>query len=56
MKLTGHRTEAMYRRYAIVSPGDLQDAVRRLEGYTSGVSGYTAAAAAGQTRRIPKQI
>lgn len=37
MKLTGHKTEAVYRRYAIVSSGDLRDAVRRLEdGYTSG--------------------
>jgi hypothetical protein len=43
MKLTGHKTEAVYRRYAIVSSGDLRDAVRRLEdGYTSG---YTRAAA-----------
>jgi hypothetical protein len=26
MKLTGHRTEAVYRRYAIVSPADLRAA------------------------------
>lgn len=32
MKLTGHKTEAVYCRYAIVSSGDLRDAVRRLEG------------------------
>jgi integrase len=31
MKLTGHKTEAVYRRYAIVSSEDLRDAVRRLE-------------------------
>lgn len=30
MKLTGHRTEAVYRRYAIVSEGDLHDAARKL--------------------------
>ena len=37
MKLTGHKTEAVYRRYAIVSSTDLRDAVRRLEnGYTHG--------------------
>jgi len=30
MKLTGHKTEAIYRRYAIVSPGDLQAGVERL--------------------------
>jgi len=38
MKLTGHKTEAVYRRYAIVSSEDLRDAVRRLESvdrYTS---------------------
>jgi integrase len=32
MKLTGHRTEAVYRRYAIVSDADLQDAAKRLAG------------------------
>jgi hypothetical protein len=31
MELTGHKTEAVYRRYAIVSRGDLRDAVRRFE-------------------------
>jgi integrase len=30
MKITGHRTEAVYRRYAIVSDADLQAATRRL--------------------------
>ena len=35
MKLTGHKTEAVYRRYAIVSPGDLRTAARRLDAYTS---------------------
>lgn len=30
MKLTGHKTEAVYRRYAIVSESDLADAVKRL--------------------------
>ena len=29
MKLTGHRTENVYRRYAIVSPADLQAAALR---------------------------
>ena len=27
MKLTGHKTESIYRRYAIVSEGDLHEAV-----------------------------
>jgi len=30
MKMTGHKTESVYRRYAIVSDADLQDAARRL--------------------------
>jgi len=31
MKLTGHKTESVYRRYAIVSQSDLEDATRRLD-------------------------
>ncbi len=31
MKLTGHKTESVYRRYAIVSKSDLEDATRRLD-------------------------
>jgi integrase len=30
MKVVGHRTESIYRRYAIVSEGDLRDAARKL--------------------------
>ncbi len=39
MKLTGHKTESVYRRYAIVSDTDLQDATRKLTGTFSGTSG-----------------
>ena len=41
MKLTGHKTEAVYRRYAIVSPGDLRSAARQLDAstYTHGTAG-----------------
>ncbi len=35
MKLTGHKTESVYRRYAIVSSGDLRSAARQLDAYTS---------------------
>lgn len=31
MKITGHKTEVVYRRYAIVSESDLADAARKLE-------------------------
>ena len=29
-KITGHRTESVYRRYAIVSDAELQEAARKL--------------------------
>ena len=31
MKLTGHKTESVYRRYAIADEGDLRVAVERLD-------------------------
>ena len=30
MKLTGHKTESVYRRYAIVSESDLSDGLKKL--------------------------
>jgi hypothetical protein len=32
MQLTGHKTEAVYRRYAITSEADLREGVDRLNG------------------------
>ena len=32
MKLTGHKMENLYRRYAIVSPADLRAAAEKLSG------------------------
>ncbi len=39
MKLTGHKTESVYRRYAIVSDADLQEASRKLAGTNTGTVG-----------------
>jgi hypothetical protein len=38
MKLTGHRTENVYHRYAIVSPADLKAAALKLAGENRGDS------------------
>lgn len=39
MKLTGHKTESVYRRYAIVSSGDLAEAAVKLQALTGTISG-----------------
>ena len=36
MKLVGHKTESVYRRYAIVSESDLREAVEKLGAVTAG--------------------
>jgi hypothetical protein len=36
-KITGHRSESVYRRYAIVSDADLQEAARKITGLVSGI-------------------
>jgi integrase len=45
MQMVGHKTEAMYRRYAIVSEADLQDGARRLAMLHTGEQGVGKAAA-----------
>src|SRR5439155_25108619 len=51
MKLTGHKTESVYRRYAIVSSGDLADASRKLQAMTGTIvtAGTTGTAGTGST-------
>jgi len=38
MKLTGHKMENLYRRYAIVNPADLRAAAEKLSGENRRVS------------------
>ena len=45
MKLVGHKTEAIYRRYAIVCEADLSEGVKKLAALSTGNSD-------GQTGRI----
>ena len=43
MKLVGHKTESIYRRYAIVARQDLVDGLKRLAEYRSGLDKAPAA-------------
>src|SRR5262245_36420554 len=38
MKITGHKTRSVFDRYHVVSPGDLQEAARKLHGHSFGHS------------------
>jgi len=48
MTVTGHKTRAVFDRYHIVSPGDLQDVARKLAGITSGITSTVSK----KTRRV----
>lgn len=49
MKVTGHKTESVYRRYAIVCDADLRDATRRLMGtFTGTVTNFSQVSAVDQ--------
>jgi hypothetical protein len=51
MKITGHRTAAVYRRYTIVSDADLREASERLTGTIPGrVTGWSDILAAREDR------
>jgi hypothetical protein len=59
MKLTGHKTEAIYRRYAIVSESDLAEGVKKLatlhqEGATARVVGLEKARQARTATKPPQ--
>ena len=41
MKITGHKTESVYRRYAIVSDADLREAALKLASTHDAVQGHT---------------
>jgi integrase len=45
MKMVGHKTEAVYRRYAIVSESDLHEAARKLAALPAGTFSGTSSAA-----------
>ena len=49
MQLTGHKTEAIYRRYAITSEADLREGVDRLNGVVGTNRGDKSAAGAKQS-------
>jgi integrase len=53
MKVTGHKTRAVFDRYHIVSPGDLQDVARKLAGTFAGTSAPGAVNSSVQASDLP---
>jgi integrase len=59
MKLTGHKTESVYRRYAIVSPADLREAMAKVAAFHRASEQQLARvtslgqARPGRTRKVP---
>ncbi len=54
MKLTGHKTEAVYRRYAIVSEADLSEGVKKLGALTLTGTKTGTIGRSGKVRRFRK--
>ncbi len=53
MKVTGHKTRAIFDRYHIVSPADFQEATRRLAGTIPGTINSRALESSLQVSDIP---
>src|SRR5256712_9570174 len=55
MKVTGHKTRAVFDRYHIVSPNDLQDVARKLTGTLTGTIAAPQLTGAAQVAKIKRR-